>query len=263
MLGQVVVELIPAPRRGVIAESPRRLPPRGGERREEKRIALCVRAVLEPLHPTIMPVVKLLAGGLSSLLQCFNFFLKFGFLAFEFGDFDCFGVLADLEPHLVEKLANLGSVLRRLTQTLDIVRVGVLKALQLGGVAVLTLAFLRRLFRRPFERDAFVLELERIGYHSISVVGLLGLFTGMVMVVQTGQTMKRWGTEAYVSEGVALVSAADGKASIVVGVSPGSSSASARSSCANSARCSPGSSSRGGSARASPPKSAPWPSANR
>jgi len=31
------------------------------------------------------------------------------------------------------------------------------------------------------------------------------MFTGMVMVVQTGETMKRWGTEAYVSEGVALV----------------------------------------------------------
>ena len=34
---------------------------------------------------------------------------------------------------------------------------------------------------------------ERIGYQSAGVVGLLGLFTGMVMVVQTGETMKRWG----------------------------------------------------------------------
>jgi phospholipid/cholesterol/gamma-HCH transport system permease protein len=76
---------------------------------------------------------------------------------------------------------------------------------QLGGVAMLTLACLRRVTRRPFERAAFVAELQRIGYESINVVGLLGLFTGMVMVVQTGETMKRWGTEAYVSEGVALV----------------------------------------------------------
>ena len=76
---------------------------------------------------------------------------------------------------------------------------------QLGGVALLTGAFLRRLFRRPFELEAFIAELERIGYQSTAVVGLLGLFTGMVMVVQTGQAMKRWGTEAYVSEGVALV----------------------------------------------------------
>ncbi len=75
----------------------------------------------------------------------------------------------------------------------------------LGGVALLTLSFLRRLFRRPFEHEAFRAELERIGYESTGVVGLLGLFTGMVMVVQTGETMKRWGTEAYVSEGVALV----------------------------------------------------------
>ena len=76
---------------------------------------------------------------------------------------------------------------------------------QLGGVAMLTLACLRRVTRRPFERAAFVAELQRIGYESINVVGLLGLFTGMVMVVQTGDTMKRWGAEVYVSEGVALV----------------------------------------------------------
>jgi phospholipid/cholesterol/gamma-HCH transport system permease protein len=76
---------------------------------------------------------------------------------------------------------------------------------QLGGVALLGCAFLRRLFRRRFETQTFAGEVRRIGYESTGVVGLLGLFTGMVMVVQTGETMKRWGTEAYVSEGVALV----------------------------------------------------------
>ena len=76
---------------------------------------------------------------------------------------------------------------------------------QLGGVALLACTSLRRLFRRPFELEAFTAEVQRIGYQSTAVVGLLGLFTGMVMVVQTGQAMKRWGTEAYVSEGVALV----------------------------------------------------------
>jgi phospholipid/cholesterol/gamma-HCH transport system permease protein len=75
----------------------------------------------------------------------------------------------------------------------------------LGGVALLTLACLRRVFHRPFQTKAFTAELVRIGYQSTAVVALLGLFTGMVMVVQTGETMKRWGTEAYVSEGVALV----------------------------------------------------------
>jgi phospholipid/cholesterol/gamma-HCH transport system permease protein len=75
----------------------------------------------------------------------------------------------------------------------------------LGGAALLTGAFLRRVFRRPFETQAFVAEVQRIGYQSVNVVALLGLFTGMVMVVQTGETMKRWGAEVYVSEGVALV----------------------------------------------------------
>jgi len=101
-------------------------------------------------------------------------------------------LLAWLEGLLLEPLAWLGGLL---LEPLD----------QLGGVALLTLAFMRRVFRRPFEIRAFIIELQRIGYQSSAVVAFLGLFMGMVMVVQTGETMKRWGTEAYVSEGVALV----------------------------------------------------------
>jgi len=74
----------------------------------------------------------------------------------------------------------------------------------LGGVALLTIASLRRLFRPPFETGAVIYELERIGWQSTGVVALLGLFTGMVLVVQTGFTLKRFGAEAYVSEMVAL-----------------------------------------------------------
>jgi len=61
-----------------------------------------------------------------------------------------------------------------------------------------------RLFRRPFEWRATVHEFDVIGYQSAGVVGLLGLFTGMVLVVQTGYTLKRFGAEAYASEMVAM-----------------------------------------------------------
>lgn len=74
----------------------------------------------------------------------------------------------------------------------------------LGGVAQLLLSAIRRLPRRPFERQATFDELERIGWQSMGVVALLGLFTGMVLVVQTGFTLKRFGAEAYVSEMVSL-----------------------------------------------------------
>lgn len=74
----------------------------------------------------------------------------------------------------------------------------------LGGVAQLTLAACRRALHRPFELKAFVRELEMIGWQSVGVIAVLGLFTGMVLVVQIGATLKRLGAELYVSEGVAL-----------------------------------------------------------
>ena len=75
----------------------------------------------------------------------------------------------------------------------------------LGGVAKLALASLRGLFRPPFEFKLTLHELDRIGYQSAGVIGLLGLFTGMVLVVQTGFTLQRFGAEVYASEMVALV----------------------------------------------------------
>ena len=73
-----------------------------------------------------------------------------------------------------------------------------------GGVARLALATLRRAFSRPFQFRAVLHELEMVGWQSMGVVGLLGLFIGMVLVVQTGYTLKRFGAELYVSEMVAL-----------------------------------------------------------
>jgi phospholipid/cholesterol/gamma-HCH transport system permease protein len=74
----------------------------------------------------------------------------------------------------------------------------------LGGVALLTGKALRRSVRRPVEWRATVTELCKIGYESMGVIGLLGLFTGMVLVVQTGFTLRRFGAEMYSAEMVAL-----------------------------------------------------------
>jgi len=75
---------------------------------------------------------------------------------------------------------------------------------QLGGVALLASAAARRLFRRPFEARPIIREIERMGFQSTGVVCLLGAFTGMVLVVQLGQTLKRLGASPWVSEMVAL-----------------------------------------------------------
>ena len=74
----------------------------------------------------------------------------------------------------------------------------------IGGMAQLALATLLRLFVPPFETRATLREMEEIGYRSAGVVGLLGMFTGMVLVIQTGFTLKRFGAEAYTSEMVAM-----------------------------------------------------------
>jgi len=44
----------------------------------------------------------------------------------------------------------------------------------------------RRLFRRPFETGATIYEFERIGWQSMGVVAMLGLFTGMVSWCRPG-----------------------------------------------------------------------------
>ncbi len=74
----------------------------------------------------------------------------------------------------------------------------------IGGIAELTLVAVHRLFTRRFEFRSTLREMETIGWQSAGVVGLLGMFIGMVLVVQTGFTLKRFGAEAYASEMVAL-----------------------------------------------------------
>jgi len=74
----------------------------------------------------------------------------------------------------------------------------------IGGMARLGAATFRRLFRPPLDVRATLRELEIIGWQSAGVVGLVGMFIGMVLVVQTGFTLKRFGAQMYASEMVAL-----------------------------------------------------------
>jgi phospholipid/cholesterol/gamma-HCH transport system permease protein len=63
---------------------------------------------------------------------------------------------------------------------------------------------LRAFFTRPFYFRETIEQLYQIGYRSLSIVTLTGVFTGMVMAFQTGMEMSRFGAKAYIGSVVAL-----------------------------------------------------------
>jgi phospholipid/cholesterol/gamma-HCH transport system permease protein len=69
---------------------------------------------------------------------------------------------------------------------------------QFVGVSV------RAFFSRPFYFKETLEQLYQVGYRSLSIVTLTGIFTGMVMAFQTGMEMSRFGAKAYIGSVVAL-----------------------------------------------------------
>ena len=62
----------------------------------------------------------------------------------------------------------------------------------------------KAMFNRPFYVKEILEQLYQIGYRSLSIVSLTGLFTGMVMAFQTGMEMSRFGAKAYIGSVVSL-----------------------------------------------------------
>jgi phospholipid/cholesterol/gamma-HCH transport system permease protein len=59
-------------------------------------------------------------------------------------------------------------------------------------------------FGKPFYFKEVVEQLFQVGYRSLSIVTLTGIFTGMVMAFQTGMEMSRFGAKAYIGSVVSL-----------------------------------------------------------
>jgi phospholipid/cholesterol/gamma-HCH transport system permease protein len=78
---------------------------------------------------------------------------------------------------------------------------------RLGEMAGLAADALRLGVRRPPAWRALVDQLEQIGWRSLSVVNLTALFTGMVLALQLGSYLERFGAKMFVSRivGVSLV----------------------------------------------------------
>jgi phospholipid/cholesterol/gamma-HCH transport system permease protein len=78
---------------------------------------------------------------------------------------------------------------------------------QLGEVGLLSRDFVRYLFRRPFETRLFIEQLDSVGWRSLNVVNLTAIFTGMVLALQMGGFLSRFGAKIYVSRimGISLL----------------------------------------------------------
>jgi len=77
----------------------------------------------------------------------------------------------------------------------------------LGEIALLTRDAIRALLTRPPAWSAIVDQLEQIGWQSLSIVNLTALSMGMVLALQLGDFLDRFGAKMFVSRivGVSLV----------------------------------------------------------
>jgi phospholipid/cholesterol/gamma-HCH transport system permease protein len=69
---------------------------------------------------------------------------------------------------------------------------------------IFLLTTVKAAFGKPFYFKEIIEQLFQIGYRSLSIVSLTGIFTGMVMAFQTGMEMSRFGAKAYIGSVVAL-----------------------------------------------------------
>jgi len=70
---------------------------------------------------------------------------------------------------------------------------------QFGEVGLLTRDCVRQAFQGPFEGGLLIEQLDSIGVRSLNVVNLTAIFTGMVLALQMGQFLARFGAKIYIS----------------------------------------------------------------
>lgn len=73
-----------------------------------------------------------------------------------------------------------------------------------GGTSILLAQTVAGLFVPPFRRTLIVEQMEKIGVDSFPIVAMTGLFTGMVLGLQTAYQLQQIGAESYISSIVGL-----------------------------------------------------------
>jgi phospholipid/cholesterol/gamma-HCH transport system permease protein len=74
----------------------------------------------------------------------------------------------------------------------------------LGDLALLVWEVLRQSVVPPWHAGLIIQEMDSVGVRSIFITALSALFIGMVMTLQTGYAMARFGAKAYLGPAVAL-----------------------------------------------------------
>lgn len=75
---------------------------------------------------------------------------------------------------------------------------------QLGSYTQLTLSTIAWVFRRPFRLGQYLNQMEFIGVGSTFIVVVTGLFSGMVLALQTVHSLRQYGAESTVGGIVAI-----------------------------------------------------------
>lgn len=75
---------------------------------------------------------------------------------------------------------------------------------QIGEVAILSGQTAKSLFKRPFEWDATMAQLESLGVKSMGIVTVTSVFIGMVMTIQFAFGLRRFGGLEYIPRVVVL-----------------------------------------------------------
>jgi len=74
----------------------------------------------------------------------------------------------------------------------------------IDGVSRLALETTFWIFLPPFKKQRFFYQCKKIGVDSLPIVSLVGLFTGMILALQTAYLMKKLSSEIYIASIVAL-----------------------------------------------------------
>src|SRR3989338_56572 len=69
----------------------------------------------------------------------------------------------------------------------------------MGGSSVLFAQTVGGMFVPPFRRQLVIEQLDKIGVQSFPIVLLTGMFTGIVLGLQTAYQLQRIGAETYIS----------------------------------------------------------------
>lgn len=75
---------------------------------------------------------------------------------------------------------------------------------ELGGMALLGVATLRQLLKRPFERELWLEQMFQLGVRSLTITNVTLLFTGMVLALQSAYSLAAYGGKPFVGDIISL-----------------------------------------------------------